>query len=416
MSRLTKHQKNALEEILERLDQGVRYTSVRGYAGTGKTFLLDHLVKKLQLRGMRVAACAPTHKAARVLNDRLAGRDVRAQTIHSFLGLRLKPDGQGAYRLEPEPGHELPDDGVVIVDEASMVGLDEWPHIERAWNLQFIFVGDPAQLPPVNEGASPVFELDGPVLTDVVRQARGNPIIELATRLRSGEDPAFEPAFDGRHGIGVTRSPGAFLTSAMRAFSDARFHDDPTFARILAYRNATVRRYNASIRKHLFPDANERFTEDEWLVARETWYHEDQPVLINSEEVRVVSAGVAEAADAADGPWKIWELGVEGADGGLFREVHVLHESEHARFRRALDRRKREAIRGEGDWLDYYGLRERFADVDYTYASTIHKAQGSTFNTAYVDLKDAAACRGAEHRALLYVAVTRPADRLALLL
>lgn len=415
MPRLTTHQKAALDEIVQRIDDGQRYTCVQGYAGTGKTFLLSRLVRKLKARGRRVVACAPTHKAARVLNDRIADSDVRVQTIHSLLGLRMKPDGRGAYRLEPEPGHELPQDAVVIVDEASMVGLDEWPHIERAWDLEWVFVGDPAQLPPVNEGLSPVFELDGPSLTEVVRQERGNPIITLATRIRNDEEPDFRPAFDGRHGIGVTRSRAAFLESAMRAFSDERFHLDSTHARILAYRNRTVRSYNEYIRRHLFPNADARFTEDEWLVARETWYREDLPELINSEEVRVISADVGAAEDGEHGPWKTWELVVEGADGGGWRDVEVLHEDEGPRFRRTLESLKKKAIRGEGDWLDYYALRERFADVDYTYASTIHKAQGSTFHTAFVDLRDTAACRGNEHRSLLYVAVTRPSDRLAVL-
>lgn len=416
MPRLTSHQKAALDAVVSRLDDGTRYTCVRGYAGTGKTFLLGRLVRKLQSKRRRIYACAPTHKAARVLSDRIADDDVRVQTIHSLLGLRLKPDGRGAYRLEPEPDHELPQDAVVIVDEASMVGLDEWPHIERAWDLQWVFVGDPAQLPPVNEGLSPVFELDGPELIEVVRQERGNPIIALATRIRNDEPPEFQPAFDGRHGIGVTRKKEAFLTSAMRAFSDERFHEDSTHARILAYRNRTVRGYNAFIRQNLFPEATDRFTEDEWLVARETWYRDDMPILMNSEEVRVISADTGQVEDREHDPWKIWQLVVEGADHAGWRDVEVLHEDEHGRFKRTLDRLKKDAIRGEGDWLDYYALRERFADVDYTYASTIHKAQGSTFHTAFVDLQDAAACRTSEQQSLLYVAVTRPSDRLAVLL
>lgn len=416
MQRLTPHQKEALDDILQRLKQGDRYTCLTGYAGTGKTFLMGRLVKKLQARGEKVMACAPTHKAAKVLSDRLNGSEVRVQTIHSFLGLRLKPDGRGSYQLQREPDHELPQGAVVIVDEASMVGLDEWPHIELAWDLQWVFVGDPAQLPPVNEGLSPVFELKGPALTEVVRQECGNPIIGLATQIRNDEEVRFEPAFDGKHGVGVTRSKKAFLDSAMRAFSDERFREDPTHARILAYRNRTVRAYNDFVRHQLFADADARFVEDEWLVARETWYRDELPVLINSEEVRVIAAIEEEEPGEESGPWKIWSLTVEGSDGGEWRDLQVLHEGEQGRFKRELDRLKKAAIQGEKDWEDYYRLRERFADVDYTYASTIHKAQGSTFNTAFVDLKDAAVCRGSEKQALLYVAVTRPSDRLALLL
>ena len=415
MSAPTRQQKKALKEILRRVKDGVRYTCLRGYAGTGKTFLMRRLVDELDLLGIKVAACAPTHKAARVLGDQLAGNDVRAQTIHSFLGLRLKPDGRGSYRLEPEPGHEMPEVAVVIVDEASMIGLEEWTHIEQAWDQQFIFVGDPAQLPPVNEGSSPVFELEGPCLEDVVRQARDNPIITLATQLRSEVEVRYESAFDGRHGVGVTRNRQAFLDSAMRAFKDERFHDDANHARILAYRNRTVRDYNRYIRGQLFPDANARFVEDEWLVARETWYDGEMPIIINSEEVRVIDAVEDEAQDARGESWRVWRLTVDSVGFQEWREIEVLHETELGRFERELSKIKRDAIRGEGDWREFYGLRERFADVDYAYASTIHKAQGSTYHTAFVDVRDAHACRGSEKRALLYVAVTRPSERLALL-
>ena len=60
-------------------------------------------------------------------------------------------------------------------------------------------------------------------------------------------------------------------------------------------------------------------------------------------------------------------------------------------------------------------LREQFARVDYAYATTVHRAQGSTYDTVFVDHRDLRVCRGDEQEALLYVAVTRPARRLALL-
>jgi exodeoxyribonuclease V len=413
--KLTKDQKSALKTILKRVAAGERYTCLRGYAGTGKTFLMQYVIDDIAAEGTRIYLCAPTHKAARVLSERVGPAAYRVQTIHSFLGLRLKPDGKGGYSLEPDPSHEMARDALVIVDEASMIGRDEWFHIERAWDLQWLFVGDPAQLPPVNEPDSPVFELPGPELTDVVRQARGNPIISLATAVRSREPLDPQPAFDGKHGIGVTSSAQAFIESAVRSFSTESYEDDASFARILAYRNRTVARYNRVIRSRIFPDATTRFVKDEWLVARESWFVDDAPMLINSEEVRVESVEGAED-DAGDlGNWRTWQLDVHGIDEDETRTIIVLHEDELDRFQRKLTAIKNAARRGDVDWRQFYELRERFAQVDYSYASTIHKAQGSTFHTAFVDLRDASACRGEEAAALLYVAVTRPSARLALL-
>jgi exodeoxyribonuclease V len=413
--KLTKDQKAAQKEIASRIDGGQRYTCLRGYAGTGKTYLMGYILDDLVDRGLKVYLCAPTHKAARVLSERVGPAAYRVQTIHSFLGLRLRPDGSGGYSLQREDDHEMPRDAVVIVDEASMIGREEWFHIERAWDLQWIFVGDPAQLPPVNEPESPVFELPGPELTEVVRQARSNPIIQLATCVRAREEIDPQPAYDGKHGIGVTRSPKAFLDSAIRSFSASQYENDSSFARILAYRNRTVARYNRAVRSQIFPEAKTRFVEDEWLVAKESWFVEDTPMLINSEEVRV--EGVEESDDDANdlGRWRTWELSVLGLEDDEPRTIIVLHEDEADRFQRKLTAIKNAARRGDVEWKQFYQLRERYAQVDYSYASTIHKAQGSTFHTAFVDLRDTAACRGEEASALLYVAVTRPAARLALL-
>src|SRR5690625_7453218 len=123
MSAPTRQQKKALKEILRRVKDGVRYTCLRGYAGTGKTFLMRRLVDELDLRGIKVAACAPTHKAARVLGDPLAGNDARARTIHSFLRLRLKPDGRRCCRSEPERGRGMPRIAVESGGAASMTGM-----------------------------------------------------------------------------------------------------------------------------------------------------------------------------------------------------------------------------------------------------------------------------------------------------
>lgn len=412
---LTPHQQAAFDEIVRRLEEGERYTTLQGYAGTGKTFLVGYLIRRLAREGAFVRVCAPTHKAAQVLQGIIHNGAIRAQTIHSFLGLRLVPDRKGGYTLEPEKGRRLPGDGIVIVDEASMVGAEEWKHIEQATGLQWVFVGDPAQLPPVNEEPSPIFSLPGPVLDEIVRQQRDNPILALATRVRNHEPFSLEMQFDKGQGIAVTRRREAFLESALRSFTNDTFKSDGTFARVLAYRNRTVLSYNAQIRNALHGPGAPRFVAGEWLVGRDTWFFEGAPLLVNSEEVQVEKAEVDTDDSLETGLWKIWRLEVRAAGDAFSRFVQVLHEDEAPRYAERLARLKDEALREEKDWKPYYALRERFASVDYAYCMTIHKAQGSTFDTAYIDYRDTLACRGHDRQALLYVAITRPSKRLALL-
>jgi len=419
---LTEHQQSAYDEVYERLADGEPFVGLRGYAGTGKTYLVCRLVNQLLEEDAHVTVCAPTHKSVQVLSEELGSAPVEMQTIHSFLGLRLEPDGEGGYELVPDDTERDFPDGIVIVDEASMIGKEEWQYIHALAQpdlehnrVQWLFVGDPAQLPPVNEDPSPALDVPGPKLEEIHRQAADNPILDLATKVREGTVQRFSSQFAENQGVAITHNREQFLDSILRTFQADAFDEDPTFARVLAYRNRTVRHYNRTIRRSLYGEDAPAFEEGEWLVARETWYHDGMPALTNSEEVRVKKASVDsyEADDLAE--WKVWTLKVRTPGRGMTRTAMVLHEDERERYRNELDKRRETAMEDPGAWKRYYDLREQFARVDYAYATTVHKAQGSTFDTVFVDHRDLQACRGEERRALLYVAVTRPSRRLALL-
>ncbi|PSQ97148.1 MAG: deoxyribonuclease [Bacteroidetes bacterium SW_11_64_17] len=411
----TEDQQEAYDQVYDRLARGERFTGLRGYAGTGKTYLISRLVEQLLDEDCAVTVCAPTHKAVQVLSDELGDAPVQMQTLHSFLGLRLQPTEEGEYELVAEEERDFTE-GVVIVDEASMIGREEWSHIEDApfW-VQWLFVGDPAQLPPVNEDPSPALDVPGPTLETIHRQAADNPILELATKIRTGAEGRFGSKFEDGKGVAVTRNREEFLDSVLRAFDTEAFAEDATHARMLAYRNKTVRRYNREIRVERYGDDADRFVGGEWLVGTETWYHEGTQRLTNSEEVRVKKASIDtfEADDQSE--WKVWKLKVRTPGKGLTRTIHVLHEDEFERHGDALDRRRETAEDDGSKWEQFFELRERFARVDYAYATTVHRAQGSTYDTVFVDHRDLRVCRGDERDALLYVAVTRPARRLALL-
>ena len=413
---LTDHQQEAYDTVYDRLATGERFTGLRGYAGTGKTYLVSQLVEQLASEDCTVTVCAPTHKAVQVLRDHLPGGDVETQTLHSYLGLRLQPDVDGQYVLVPDGMEEERPASVVVCDEASMVGREEWEYIQASQrNLQWLFVGDPAQLPPVNEEPSPALEVAGPMLEQVHRQSSDNPILDLATKVRTGEVRKFQSQFVDGVGVAITHKRDAFLDTVLRTFDSDAFADDATHARLLAYRNKTVRTYNEEIRTARYGEDAPRYEKGEWLVARETWYHDGAPVIKNSEELRVtkVATTTFEADDMSE--WKVWKLKVRSPHAAFSRTVLVLHEDERERYKTELDRLRTLAKENGARWSAFYELRERFARVDYAYATTVHKSQGSTFGTVFVDHRDLQVCRGPERQALLYVAVTRPARRLALL-
>jgi exodeoxyribonuclease-5 len=465
-SELSPEQKKAYDRITSRIDDGERFTGLQGYAGTGKTYLISRLIEDLLSEDETVIVCAPTHKAVRVLSREIGDVEAPTDTIHSFLGLELEPTENGEYTLVQGEERNFVD-SVVVVDEASMIGNEEWGHIQETpmW-VQWVFVGDPAQLPPVNEEESTALNVPGPELTTVHRQAEDNPIISLATDIRNRETGTIRSKFEGGKGVAVTNNEESFLDSIESTFDEKGYDQDPTHARILAYRNKVVDRYNQIVRTRRYGSGADRFVEGEWIVAEDTWYENQEPRIVNSEEVRILNAdtGLYEAHDQSE--WKVWKLKIadlppgevteekvaeekvaeeeENSDNPLdenpfdenpfdeesfgesssesvkeadVRTISVLHEEERERYENALKKRKKKAERdgSKSKWKRYFDLRERFARVDYAYATTVHRSQGSTYETVFVDYRDLKLCDGSEQNSLFYVAATRPSRRLALL-
>ena len=402
--KLSREQAAALQDILGRFNRGEQYITLKGSAGTGKTFLTGELVRRLRDEGRDFYVCAPTHQSARVLNDKISGEQSCEQivkTIHSFLGLVLYQDNRGGYDLRESPNRYVPGNCIVIMDEASMCGAKLWKYIQRTCRIQWLFVGDPAQLPPVNEPDSCVFEFPGPELKTIVRQAEGNPIIALAWKVRQGEKYI-------RY-ADTTMDRDFFTERAVEEFKSIGHR-----VRILAYHNFAVSRYNKMVRAAILGHEAPRFVEGEWLVARNSWSLQREIRLYTSEEVRVdrIEKGWLSTFER---DWVVWRLTVSSdlTDLGS-RDVFVLHEDEHESYDIMLTALRDDALADPTLWWKFYRLKEAFAQLDYSYAMTVHKSQGSTFESVFIDHEDLMCCSGPERQALVYVAVTRPSDRLYL--
>lgn len=124
------------DDPVGRMVFGWCYSAITGGAGTGKTTAIRRLVQAAKDAGLRVALAALTGRAAAVL-----GED--AQTLHRVL--RYGPWGWGIRRLEVD---------LLVVDEASMLTWDAAAAALDAAQGRVVFVGDPAQLPPVSGEAA----------------------------------------------------------------------------------------------------------------------------------------------------------------------------------------------------------------------------------------------------------------------
>jgi exodeoxyribonuclease V alpha subunit len=164
---------------------------ITGGPGVGKTTLLNAILAVVGARGVRLALCAPTGRAAKRLSETTG---VEAKTIHRLL--EVDPKTGGFKRQESNP---LACD-LLVVDEMSMVDVPLMHALLRAVpaHAAVILVGDVDQLPSVGPGqvlADIIGSAAVPVvrLTEVFRQARESQIIVNAHRINHGEMPDASP-------------------------------------------------------------------------------------------------------------------------------------------------------------------------------------------------------------------------------
>jgi exodeoxyribonuclease-5 len=416
---LTAEQIAALDALNEFIDSQEKLYLLTGYAGTGKTTLLQIFIDGLRQQGddRRIVLSAFSNKATKVLAS-MADQwqlDVDAMTCCTLLGLRpvINEDtGNQEFQPDRKQGSQVDRYSLIIVDECSMVNEELWKLLVNAvsnlyGSTQILFVGDPAQLPPVNEPESACFReiLHKSELTEVVRY--GGAIGVIAEDIRRHLERDRLPRF--RTDTNRDRTEGCFVlprkvweTLMLKAFTSDAYQINPDQVRALAYTNRRVARLNQMIRRAIYGPTAQRFVPGERLIAINPCLDDDAIILPTSAECEVL-----EARRGRDGEWPIWRLSVETEEGD-YRTLRVLHESGESEMKLKLD-----SLAKEKRWMEFWDLKQHFHEVDYAYSLTIHKSQGSTFQDVFVDIPSMWANRNViERNQLCYVAITRAAKRL----
>lgn len=388
---------------------------LKGSAGTGKTYCIRELTN--QTRG-RFIFTAPTNKATKVLRESVTQKDYapECRTIYSLLGLRIEPNGEVKELKVPEDPVDLSEYKAIIVDEGSMVNKQLFDYIKltaEKFHIRFLFLGDAAQLPPVGETMSPIWAIaNGAQLTKVMRH--DNMILDLATRLR-GQVDAFSPtiklaaANDGEQGIWKLEG-SRFLTSILSTCDDFA---KPNASKVIAWRNVEVDRFNKLIRDALFDNPSQP-----WLVGDRVLFSapardlEDEPVASTDDE------GTVDRVDtewhAVHGDIKIWRITIT-LDTNKVVTARVLHNDSLQTYAAKLDDLSMRAKSNSRMWKQFWEFKDAFHQLKYAYAITAHRAQGSTYDTAYVYWQDILLNRNRQEAfRCLYVACTRPRRALVL--
>ena len=422
---------DALNEMDRFMKSNETSMTLSGYAGTGKTSLMEMIAKKGQKQNRPVMFCATTNKAAAVLNDRVSKAGFKASTLNKVFGINVEVDSSKAYNAR-NLVNVLKDVDImlgttIIIDEASMINEENYKilnDIAKEHRLKIIYVGDEAQLAPVNEDKiSKVFRNgEGKVirLTQVER-TDDNAILKEATAIRNGEPLSKVSSFNSK-GEGV-----AYISpqhqEAINEVIDKYvkgLKQNPNYFRILAYTNKAVTAYNNQVRELLGYDSPIPHV-GEPMTGYANWGYEWRTKnyrFINSESYKVTQVGKPTTVQTRldNGTPVVMQavpITLEDSLGNVDtfnfmdiknnaqnRQSAMILANEKKRLwneaRRAYGREAKAAVYAKINAIDsFLFVNDNIEDnshnllqaktIDFGYALTIHKSQGSTFTHVLMD-------------------------------
>ena len=397
----TQHQKEVLDGIFDAFKTN-NTVLLKGCAGTGKTFLVNLFTNKyntevLQNRGRKkIFLTAPTNKAVFVLKSKATkpSYNIFYQTIHKTLSIKRFIDDNGEIFFKRSLGKRDPLENCVllVIDESSMLDSFLLQSVLEL-NIKVLFVGDYRQLNPVGEEDSPVFNLDIPTfeLVEIVRQGEKNPIIDLSYNL-----------YRLKTGLGnMLGDKGYYFSNDFQEIINLALQD-PLKNRVLAWTNVAVNSFNKIVREKLYGTNASKIELGEYIVLTEPY--DD---MWTNFEIKVESLKVETKDFQITPTWK-----VKFTYYVINNDILAIHEDSEKDFTKTLREVKKMCKDKKLNWKVYLGLFETFIRFSYLYAITVHKSQGSTYETAIINYKDMCLNSNKKERdRLLYTAITRASDR-----
>ena len=432
---LNDQQKSALyglEKFIE--DYGTEIT-LSGYAGTGKSTIIGIFSKWLDHRIGRgnIVYTAPTHRANVITKQNNPNANV--YTLSALFGFTPDTDiamEQGSLDLRElefraknqmkyEPGQ------LIIIDEASMVqdGLYEYiQEIVAKHNGSVIYVGDSAQLRPVkSDHISKVFTSDGvPQITlTKVERTGDNPILKEATRLRRGEGLSYQTDINDKgQGVLYTSDDAIIDKNLKQIVTSEEFNADPLHFRVLTATNAAASTYNSKIRSLRYGKFAKPFVKGDIIMGYSNKLRKPDGSyrLINSGDYIVQSVkdtNIKFKTDKGDIEFKAFNLSIRPTGGTIMDDFQLtvidknepdsklfeVVEYKDRLWKMAKEAKQNGQISKYRDLVqmafnidnelnitknleDNQGRLKIRKAIDYGYAQTVWKSQGSTYSKVLI--------------------------------
>lgn len=382
---LTERQKEGVRIAIQRYKNHEKYTVIAGYAGTGKSTVVEYIVKELGLKNEDVAYCAYTGRAAKVLRDKNCPN---AMTTHRLL-FNSHENADGTFTHIPKDNLAC-DYKLIVVDEVSMLPKYFF-ELMLKHGVHIICLGDPGQLPPVATGNDTDHHLlDHPhvFLDEIMRQAADNEIIKLSMDIRNGEPLLYQRGKD------VCVIPYNKLSDKIMLGADI----------MLCATNKKRIAMNQYCREVVYgEDVPPYPLSGEKIICLKNNYQYE-----NDSDTPLINGSVGTISDIDISPSKLFGhtmMANFNADDGMFYQIPMDYKmfTEHV-----------ETI-NKDNFKKFRKEKVKPCLFDYAYCCTVHKAQGGQYDRVIVFVENFP--HDAETRKKwLYTAVTRAASKLIIVM
>lgn len=432
---LNDQQKSALYELEKFIEDYGTEITLSGYAGTGKSTIIGIFSKWLDHRIGRgnIVYTAPTHRANVITKQNNPNANV--YTLSALFGFTPDTDiamEQGSLDLRElefrsknqvkyEPGQ------LIIIDEASMVQDGLYEYIQKIVakdGVSVIYVGDSAQLRPVkSDHISKVFTSDGvPQITlTKVERTGDNPILKEATRLRRGEGLSYQTDINDKgQGVLYTSDDAIIDKNLKQIVTSEEFNADPLHFRVLTATNAAVSAYNSKIRSLRYGKFAKPFVKGDIIMGYSNKLRKPDGSykLVNSGDYviqNITDTTVKFKTDKGDIEFKAFKLSIRPTGSTIMDDFQItvidknepdsklfeVVEYKDRLWKMAKEAKQNGQISKYRDLVqmaynvdnelnitknleDNQGRLKIRKAIDYGYAQTVWKSQGSTYSKVLI--------------------------------
>lgn len=432
---LNDQQKSALYELEKFIEDYGTEITLSGYAGTGKSTIIGIFSKWLDHRigSGNIVYTAPTHRANVITKQNNPNANV--YTLSALFGFTPDTDiamEQGSLDLRElefrsknqvkyEPGQ------LIIIDEASMVQDGLYEYIQKIVakdGVSVIYVGDSAQLRPVkSDHISKVFTSDGvPQITlTKVERTGDNPILKEATRLRRGEGLSYQTDINDKgQGVLYTSDDAIIDKNLKQIVTSEEFNADPLHFRVLTATNAAVSAYNSKIRSLRYGKFAKPFVKGDIIMGYSNKLRKPDGSykLVNSGDYviqNITDTTVKFKTDKGDIEFKAFKLSIRPTGSTIMDDFQItvidknepdsklfeIVEYKDRLWRMAKEAKQDKQISKYRDLVqmafnidnelnitknleDNQGRLKIRKAIDYGYAQTVWKSQGSTYSKVLI--------------------------------